>query len=71
MDQNVYLTTDQVPLQVRVEFVTAQDTGCQADHCADLCCFNQMKGCPLDEGDQRCVLGQGHYRMVEVISWQR
>lgn len=49
-------------ISVKVEFCN----DIEGEQCGELCCFNQVKGCPLDTGDDRCVKGNGHFRIVQV-----
>ena len=67
MDQDVCLTTEQRVHQVRVEFVKREDFDSLGEGCSELCCFNQKAGCPVDTGDERCLLDNGHYRVMEVL----
>ena len=58
----VQMETEYRWISVKVEFCN----DIEGEQCGELCCFNQVKGCPLDTGDDRCVNGNGHFRIVQV-----
>lgn len=75
MVQDVCSTTVHPMVQVLVEFVTTEtdsmleDDPCEISLCGTRCCFNQRTGCPLDQGDKRCMHGGGYYTVREVIKY--
>lgn len=73
MDRDAVSTTVPLTVQVRIEFVT-RDTDDMRDEsdasdCGVRCCFNQRRGCPLDQDDERCAGGAGYYTVREVIKY--